>query len=538
MKYSFYIRFTFLLYLALFFQLASYAVVLNLDKDHRPSAIPRPVFDNVTVLPNGDIELNWSIGIQEIVDGFLIEYWVYLDAMGDAGFQELVRIDNGNARTYTIEQHQACSERAIFQIKSIVGNEESLPSRELQTVFLNDSIDYQICESKATLYWTSFFRNEILNENTSDYIIWVQMEGGSFQAVDTILSENLSAIDTEKTYGLNSASTSLTNIYEYVFPGLVSGLTYSFYIEAIHYDNIKSRSCMVEIYTEVYQMPAFFNLLAATVTEENQVDLLYESDVSAEITEVELFRSASDIQNFSSIGRFEAPNTLVSNLKDETANPNEAAYYYQLAYIDSCGIRQDDENIHRTIKLDGTASASVDNQNQLQWNAYEGWEVDQYLVYRKLASESVYTEIDQLTPSTFNYTDNLALFADQIATVSYYVEAVSAEVQVSNLPAVSQSNRLQISRESDPIMPNAFKPNGITPIFKPVVAFYGSQRAYLFQIYNRWGQLLYESIDANEGWDGKYKGNLVPGGVYVYLLNYENSEGENISLRGTVTVVY
>ncbi len=87
-------------------------------------------------------------------------------------------------------------------------------------------------------------------------------------------------------------------------------------------------------------------------------------------------------------------------------------------------------------------------------------------------------------------------------------------------------------------MPNAFKPNGITPIFKPVVAFYGSQRAYLFQIYNRWGQLLYESIDANEGWDGKYKGNLVPGGVYVYLLNYQNSEGENISLRGTVTVVY
>jgi gliding motility-associated-like protein len=185
-----------------------------------------------------------------------------------------------------------------------------------------------------------------------------------------------------------------------------------------------------------------------------------------------------------------------------------------------------------------TGSASGDNQNELQWNAYEGWEVDHYLVYRKLANENDYEEIAELNSSALNYTDNLSLFADQIATASYFVEAVSAEIQIDNLPAVSQSNRLQVSRESDPIMPNAFKPNGITPTFKPVVAFFGSQRAYLFQIYNRWGQLLFETTDAHEGWDGKYKGNLVPGEVYVYLLNYEDAEGDNKRLRGTVTVVY
>jgi gliding motility-associated-like protein len=536
MRYSFYIRIYTTIFLAVFLGMATYGINGNEGKKSNTSAIPQPVFDNVTILPNGNIELSWSIDIQEMVDGFLIEHWVYLDAMGDAGFQELVTIDNGQARSYTIEQHQACSERAIFTIKSIVGAEESLPSRELQTVFLNNSIDYQICESTATLYWTSFFRNEIGEENDVDYAIWVQVEDGTPQIVETISAENLTVFDTEKTYGPNSSSSSTTSIYEYAYRGLESGLTYNFYIEALHADDRTSRSCSVEIYTEVYQTPEFFNLLAATVTEQNQVDLLYEADISAEMVDVEVFRSANDNLNLSSIGRFAAPLAIISTLTDETALPDETAYYYQMAYYDSCGLQARDATIHRTMHL--TGSASGDNQNELQWNTYEGWEVDHYLVYRKLANENDYEEIAELNSSALNYTDNLSLFADQIATASYFVEAVSAEIQIDNLPAVSQSNRLQVSRESDPIMPNAFKPNGITPTFKPVVAFFGSQRAYLFQIYNRWGQLLFETTDAHEGWDGKYKGNLVPGGVYVYLLNYEDAEGDNKRLRGTVTVVY
>lgn len=43
---------------------------------------------------------------------------------------------------------------------------------------------------------------------------------------------------------------------------------------------------------------------------------------------------------------------------------------------------------------------------------------------------------------------------------------------------------------------------------------------YRFQIFDRWGTLMYESDDIKEGWDGKYKNQFCPQGVYVYHLLY------------------
>ncbi|WP_430813243.1 PKD domain-containing protein [Carboxylicivirga sp. RSCT41] len=49
------------------------------------------------------------------------------------------------------------------------------------------------------------------------------------------------------------------------------------------------------------------------------------------------------------------------------------------------------------------------------------------------------------------------------------------------------------------------------------------------QIFNRWGQLIYESNDVDEGWDGTFQGQLVPQAVYVYkaFVRYTNGREEN-----------
>ena len=67
-------------------------------------------------------------------------------------------------------------------------------------------------------------------------------------------------------------------------------------------------------------------------------------------------------------------------------------------------------------------------------------------------------------------------------------------------------------------VPNAFTPNDdqTNDIFKPVLN--AVPRKYEFTIYNKWGKQIFKTYDFNEGWDGTYKDNIVPLGVYVLKL--------------------
>jgi len=58
------------------------------------------------------------------------------------------------------------------------------------------------------------------------------------------------------------------------------------------------------------------------------------------------------------------------------------------------------------------------------------------------------------------------------------------------------------------------------------------------KIFNRWGELIFESDDIKKGWDGRYKYDYVPTGVYVYAVECEWNDGNKEVRRGGVTVIY
>ena len=87
-------------------------------------------------------------------------------------------------------------------------------------------------------------------------------------------------------------------------------------------------------------------------------------------------------------------------------------------------------------------------------------------------------------------------------------------------------------------VPNVFTPNGdgINESFFPVCTNIDKITLY---IYNRWGNQLYEGSGTSAKWDGKYKGELCPDGVYYYLIEYEhkgNTRGMR-QLHGSVTLL-
>lgn len=85
-------------------------------------------------------------------------------------------------------------------------------------------------------------------------------------------------------------------------------------------------------------------------------------------------------------------------------------------------------------------------------------------------------------------------------------------------------------------VPNTLTPNGdgINELFKG----YGiGIDSYVLRVFNRWGELLFETNDLSEGWDGTYQGALCPQGSYVYAVDLTNVFGRFKRYRGMLLLL-
>jgi gliding motility-associated-like protein len=89
-------------------------------------------------------------------------------------------------------------------------------------------------------------------------------------------------------------------------------------------------------------------------------------------------------------------------------------------------------------------------------------------------------------------------------------------------------------------VPTIFTPNGSGDTANNTVCVYGGCIADIsFQIFNRWGEKVFETNDASlsQCWDGKFKGKELNTGTFVYLLNVELTSGERIEQSGNITLI-
>lgn len=77
-------------------------------------------------------------------------------------------------------------------------------------------------------------------------------------------------------------------------------------------------------------------------------------------------------------------------------------------------------------------------------------------------------------------------------------------------------------------------PSQINDVFLPRLE--GVER-FKMLIYNKWGELIFESNSQNRGWDGYYRRRLAPAGVYVYKLEIRFSDGRDLIKVGDVTLI-
>ena len=123
--------------------------------------------------------------------------------------------------------------------------------------------------------------------------------------------------------------------------------------------------------------------------------------------------------------------------------------------------------------------------------------------------------------------------ADPTENITYCVTVVDTNA-CSDSACVTVTVSLDIDC-GDVFVPNAFSPDGNGN--NDLECVYGSCIVSMyFRIYDRWGEMVFETNNKDICWDGRYRDRLMSTGVYVYILDATLITGEEINKKGNITL--
>ncbi len=288
------------------------------------------------------------------------------------------------------------------------------------------------------------------------------------------------------------------------------------------------------------------SIFLSQVAKDNAVELSWNVSVPWTNHNYQIFRKAPTASSFV----FLANTNTATYLDQGLSNGNQYCYLvqssgsYSIASVDSplinrsqiiCAVPEDIEPPCAPI-LTVMGDCDLDQLN-LNWEIIDQScgavsEVTDYQIYRSETIDGVFNSQAQ-TKDTF-----YIKMANTIAGC-YAVSAIDSSGNESKL-----SNRVCIDYCPSYELPNIFTPNGdgindlLVPVMNPGFKYVDSVD---MKIFNRWGEMVFETNDPEINWTGKYLGtkDLVSNGVYFYTcLVFEN----NLTgltrriLKGTVNV--
>ena len=136
------------------------------------------------------------------------------------------------------------------------------------------------------------------------------------------------------------------------------------------------------------------------------------------------------------------------------------------------------------------------------------------------------------TPS--NYMDNNKTTSPMVSPPMDMQYTLIAQ---SDVGCGTKSSNVLIKVYNDVYIPNSFTPNndGKNDLFRIIAA--DGYKLIRFQVYNRWGQLIFNATDLSKGWDGTFKNLPQPQDTYIYELQIESAYGRIVNKKGTITLI-
>ncbi len=117
-----------------------------------------------------------------------------------------------------------------------------------------------------------------------------------------------------------------------------------------------------------------------------------------------------------------------------------------------------------------------------------------------------------------------------------YQYTVLAYENIFGNKQTSRSNTIDLIQLPLLHAPNAYTENGdgLNDSFATVPVFV---KEYHIQIFNRWGERIFESRDKKAGFNGQYQGKDIKSDVYFYIINYSGWDGKAMTKKGNFTLL-
>jgi hypothetical protein len=118
----------------------------------------------------------------------------------------------------------------------------------------------------------------------------------------------------------------------------------------------------------------------------------------------------------------------------------------------------------------------------------------------------------------------------------FYVATITDQNGCSVIDTVNLEVDVVICGEPEVFIPNAFSPNNDGQ--NEVLYVRGNAiKTMLLRVYDRWGELVFESTNKNTGWNGTYKNAPADPGVFVYYLDVDCYDNQHFFKKGNVTLI-
>jgi len=471
-----------------------------------PSIDSVSVFSNNPTNSNGDIYIHWTSSDSSDVRSYYILYWnesvslySFLDSVDADTFEYL------DTKTIT---NPANPQKYVIQAVDSANN-KSILSQAHQTISLKASQKTENCKEYVTISWNSY---EKWNEGIASYKLFLEKNDKIIKTIST------TANTLTYTYLLEDED----DIY--------------YYIRAYSKNGKSSTSYKLHFKPQLSKKPKIFDLQYVTV-ENERIKMLFLLDKNSDAKNYKLYRSVNSINNFQYVKSFDHYELDSLECADDSSDVTKGQYYYKLVLFDDCDNLIGSSNIGSTILLSSIFDEKKYNE-KLSWSHYAQWDTDVENYVLERISHLNDTDIIDDTPGGFAFIDRLEQNNPRVFSgkISYRITAYK---KGSNGKIKSHSNIINIEPPSIITVPNAFSPYGAigNRIFKPLHAFI-LEKDYYFAIYDRWGQLIFETRDTNKGWDGKKDGQVYPNNVYYYYIQYYSLDNEKNTKFGTLNLIY
>lgn len=467
----------------------------TISVDVIPPAISE--LDSVSVDINTNrVILGWHKNPSPDFDKYLLYVFIngFFNAMNPSETRDTFATDLGannpalSSQSYNINTRDSCGKVPAYEKKH-------------STIFLQNTFD--TCLKTYQLNWSHYVGwNKILK-----YYVFSEVDGGGYTLIDSVEGSQ--------------------NTYKGNFQ---SGKKYNFFIRAIKDTTIlvSSSSNKVSFESRKRKDPTniSINYVGYNTPSENII-LSFSTDSDNEVNEYTLKIVRPD-------------GTIYQNIKLNSSQINQEInlgitaiekFQFVIQSKDICNLTSYISDTSNNIIL---IKGGDFIKRELAWNPYFTWNsgVEKYIIYRGSGTYNnvgfqVWKEGLSVEASDSEDVQDL-----KSSGICYYIEAI----KVGATNTKSKSNIVCYPANLEVYIPNAFTPNGKNPLFKPEGLSIDYQKSTL-QLFNRWGELVYEN-PIMEGWDGTEKnGQPCPTGVYYYQINIISTKDEKVTRKGFVTLL-